>query len=173
MAGGRPLKFETVLDLETKIQAYFADCDPHMEEITEWLPARAKDGKKLKDENGLDYLVEVTHKVMTPQKAYTVTGLANYLDTTRRTLLDHEESGEFSHTIKKAKSMIEQYWENNLESNNVAGTIFNLKNNFGWVDRTEVDNNVNVGVQISGRQAEQLLAARRNRTIVEGDSTEG
>lgn len=137
MAGGRPLKFKTVEDLDEKIEAYFSEC-------------------------------KETDKPMT------ITGLALALDTTRETILDYEDRKEFSDTIKRAKLRCQEYTENYLYTGkNATGAIFSLKNNYGWVDRTEVDNNVNVGVQISGRQAEQLLAARRNRTIVEGDSTEG
>lgn len=163
MAGGRPLKFETVLDLETKIQAYFADCDPHMEEITEWIEARSKDGKKLKDENGLDYLVEVTHKVVTKQKPYTFTGLANALNTTRDTLLDYEGRDEFSDSIKKARSKCEEYVEQSLFSTtNVTGVIFNLKNNYGWVDKSEQDLKV---------QTVQPLLGGNTKDYIEGEST--
>ena len=139
-AGGRPLKFKSVVELQQKIDTYFAMCDPHTEDITEWLEARDKTGKKLKDIHGLDYLVEVSHKVKTRQVPYTVTGLAMALDTSRRTLLDYEETDdEFSHTIKKAKDKIQNYLELNLNSPSPTGTIFNLKNNYNWKDKTETD----------------------------------
>lgn len=148
---GRKLKFENVVELKQKIDAYFADCDPHMVEATEWVEARTKDGKLKKDKNGLNYLVEITHKVLTPQKHYTVTGLATFLGTTRETLLDYgsgkydnedtedDKGQQFSDTIKDAKSKIEAYAENFLFSPSPTGTIFNLKNNFGWKDKTETD----------------------------------
>jgi hypothetical protein len=139
MAGGRPLKFKSVKELQEKIDAYFADCDPHMEEVTEWVQARDSKGQLKKDENGLNYLVEVTHKVMTEQKPYTITGLALALDTSRETLLDYEEKQEFSDTIKKAKDRCHNYVENSLLTSNPTGAIFNLKNNYGWKDKTEQD----------------------------------
>lgn len=138
--GGRPLKFETVKLLDEKIAAYFADCDPHMEEVSEWLEARDESGKLLKDEYGLNYLTEIFHKVMTKQKPYTFTGLALALDTSRETLLDYEAREEYSDSIKKARDRCETYVEQSLFNNsNVTGAIFNLKNNYNWKDRSEVD----------------------------------
>ena len=140
-AGGRPLKFATVEELQQKIDAYFDECDPHLIDKTEWVEARSKDGKLLKDENGLNYLVEIHHKVLTEQINYTITGLALALDTSRETLLDYEERPEFSDTIKKAKDKCENFIEHRLFGNNPTGSIFNLKNNYGWKDKTEQDIN--------------------------------
>lgn len=75
------------------------------------------------------------------KKPYTITGLALALDTTRRTLLDYEEKDAFSHTIKRAKLICENFAEESLfTSKNVTGPIFNLKNNYGWVDKQEIIN---------------------------------
>lgn len=135
--GGRPLKFKSVEELQELIGKYFADCDPHMEEVTEWVQARDSSGSLKKDENGLNYLVEVTHKIMTKQVPYTVTGLALALDTSRETLVNYEEKAEYFDTIKRAKEKIQNYLELNLNSTSPTGTIFNLKNNYGWKDKTE------------------------------------
>ncbi len=76
-------------------------------------------------------------------KPYIITGLAYHLDTTRRTLLDYEDRDEFSHTIKRAKTKIEAYTEEQLYTPKIAnGVAFNLKNNFGWRDKTEVEQNI-------------------------------
>lgn len=138
-AGGRPLKFKTLEELKSKIDKYFVQCDPHVKEVTEYVQARDKSGKLLKDDNGLSYLVKVTHLVKTVQVPYTVTGLALALDTSRRTLLDYQEKDEYSHTIKEAKDKVESYLEMNLNGTSPTGTIFNLKNNFEWRDKTETD----------------------------------
>lgn len=145
--GGRPLKFESVEELEKKIDAYFAACDPHTEMVTEYVEARDKDGKLKKDEHGLNYLVEITHMVRTEQIPYTITGLALALDTTRETLLEYEGRVEgreqvdegFADTIKKAKQKCHNYAEQRLFEGNPAGTIFSLKNNYGWRDKSEVE----------------------------------
>ena len=109
MPAGRPLKFNSVKELEERIDAFFEHC---------------KEKKEVP----------------------TITGLAVALDTNRQTLLEYEKNEKpkykrFSDTIKKAKQYIEYHVEQRLfSSNQVTGVIFNLKNNFGWKDKTEVDN---------------------------------
>lgn len=134
---GRPLKFNSVDELQKKIDAYFAECDPHVVETEQWEVERTPDGKKVKDENGYDKLKLIKRKRMTEQIPYTVTGLALALDTSRETLTDYEDKEEFSDTIKRAKDRIQNYLELNLNSPSPTGTIFNLKNNYGWKDKTE------------------------------------
>lgn len=88
-------------------------------------------------------------------KPYTVSGLAYALGTTRRTLLDYQEKDEFSHTIKEAKAKIERFNEEMLYSRDVSttGVIFNLKNNYGWKDKQEIEaevtNAVNINIELS------------------------
>lgn len=137
--GGRPLLFKSVEELKEKIDAYFAQCDPHTEDILEWVEARDSKGQLKKDEHGLNYLVEVHHKVKTPQIPYSVTGLALALKTNRETLINYENRDEFFDTIKEAKSKIENFLELQLNSTSPTGTIFNLKNNYGWKDKNETD----------------------------------
>ena len=135
---GRPKKFESVEEMEKAIEAYFNSCfAPKMERIKikdpdgneEWIDSPAKD----KDDNQIYIQI----------KPFTVTGLAIALDTTRDVLLDYEtkpENAEFSNTIKRAKQMIQEYAESYLfNGKNPTGAIFNLKNNWGWVDRRETD----------------------------------
>jgi len=136
---GRPLKFKTVEELEEKINAYFNACDSHVEEVTEWVNARDKEGTLRKDEYGLSYLIEVTHNVRTEAIPYTITGLALALDTSRLLLLEYEDRDDFAYTIKRAKDRCHHYAENKLMTGNPAGPIFNLKNNYGWKDKTETD----------------------------------
>lgn len=83
-------------------------------------------------------------------KPYTVSGLAYALGTTRRTLLDYQEKDEYSHTIKKAKTKIELFNEEMLYSKDVSttGVIFNLKNNYGWKDKQEIEAEVNSDMTI-------------------------
>lgn len=76
---------------------------------------------------------------------FTVCGMALALDfMDRRSFFDYiENKSEFTHTIKKAKSRIEKYLEEQLSGGRqVAGLIFNLKNNFGWVDKQEIDTKI-------------------------------
>lgn len=160
--------FKTPQELQEKIAAYFAECDPHMEEITEWVEARNKDGTLKKDESGMNYLVEVTHKVLTKQIPYTITGLAIFLGTSRETINEYSEKEGFVDSIKAAKDKCESYAEKMLYmANNVTGTIFNLKNNYGWKDKSEVDNTGEVTHKwedLTDEQLDAALKARENKT---------
>lgn len=81
----------------------------------------------------------------------TVTGLALSLNMTRKGLIDYEnkDNPEFGNTIKKAKAKVENYIEQRLYENNVTGCIFNLKNNFGWKDKTEQEHSGNVTINVN------------------------
>lgn len=81
---------------------------------------------------------------------YTVTDLAVWLDCDRRTLTNYEEKDEFFPTIKKAKTKIEASIEKGalMGVYNPTFSIFNMKNNFGWQDKHEVDTTNSNKVQI-------------------------
>ena len=74
-------------------------------------------------------------------KPYTITDLAVWLDCDRKTLTNYEERDKFFPTIKRAKTKIEA----NIEKGALLGlynptfSIFNMKNNFGWQDKQEID----------------------------------
>lgn len=70
---------------------------------------------------------------------YTVTGLAMALDTDRATLVRYGHKDEFYNTIKKAKQKIENQMVNRALTGvyNPTVSIFLMKNNFGYVDKTE------------------------------------
>lgn len=64
-------------------------------------------------------------------KQPTITSLATYLETSRRTLLNYEKKEDYFHTIKTTKKIIEQLAEDKLvEGRNIGGIIFSLTNNF-------------------------------------------
>jgi len=82
-------------------------------------------------------------------RPYTVTGLALALDMSRQDLVNYQNKDEFFDTIKKAKQKVQEYNEEILiNGKNVAGVIFNMKNNFGYTDTQTIDNNVNQTVTI-------------------------
>lgn len=121
-AGGRPLKFQSVEELQTKIEEYFNGC---------WGPKIGPFGP-IKD-------AETNKVVFVQVKPYTISGLAVALDCDRDTLLNYEELDEFFGTIKRAKQRCHAYAEESLFMGNATGPIFNLKNNWGWVDKTLTD----------------------------------
>lgn len=165
----RPFKFQSVIELQTMIDAYFYNCDPHPVEVTQYkwheieetyeVKERGKSVQKTRMVEDHTRMPETSKvlKISDPEP-YSITGLALALDTNRRTLLNYEDGhylkssdddnydeeenalmADFIHTIKKAKAKIEHDVQRRLESNQVAGTIFNLKNNFSWIDRQETD----------------------------------
>lgn len=114
---GRPPKFESPKILEKQIEEYFLLCTNE-------------------------------------KKIPTITGLACFLETTRKTLLDYEKcdssnmlkgfddniKADYIHIIKNAKAKIESGYEQLLfDKNTVVGAIFTLKNNFGWLDKQNIE----------------------------------
>lgn len=75
------------------------------------------------------------------EKPYTMSGLALALDMDRKTLLNYSKEEEFFPTIKKAKNRIEEQLEENslMGKYNPTFAIFNLKNNFDWKDKQQID----------------------------------
>ena len=135
--GGRSKLFKSADELHKKIEEYFAWCDSHSK-------------------------LTVTDKgVYKEFKPYTISGLCLYIDMTRDTLSQYEKQEQFSDTIKKAKQRIENWVEENSLIGNINPTtsIFNLKNNFGWKDRQEIDAktvNTNINTDISDLPPEAL-----------------
>ena len=112
--GGRPPIYNSVEELQQKIDAYFNGEMRHRTIYT-------KEG--------------VAIEVPTP----TVTGLAIHLGfESRQSFYDYEKVEQFSYTIKKARLFIEREYEELLQSGNTTGAIFALKN-MGWVDKVHND----------------------------------
>lgn len=95
--------------------------------------------KSAKDlQKGIDkYFRECDEK----EKPYTMSGLAYSLDIDRTTLINYGERNSYSTLIKKAKAKVQAQLEENALTGkgNATFTIFNLKNNYGWQDKTEVE----------------------------------
>lgn len=83
-------------------------------------------------------------------KPYTITSLAVWLNCDRKTLTNYQEKEKFFPTIKKAKTRIEADVEKNalLGIYNPTFSIFNMKNNFGWKDKQEVDTTTTNRIEI-------------------------
>lgn len=131
--GGRPLKFQTVEELDLAIQNYFAEQDPH---TTTALVETGRDSK--------GNLLFDTRTVLTEQKPYTMSGLALALGITRQTLLDHAAKDGFSDSIRMAKQRCEAYAESQLYGPFANGAKFNLINNYQgkyqpWSDKQAID----------------------------------
>lgn len=108
--GGRPVKYETVEEMQEVIDRYFQKGGPAWIEMGD-----------------------------AEMFAPTVEGLAYELNLSRQGLLEYQGKDEFSDAIKRAKQRIAIALEQRLYGNNVTGLIFNLKNNFGWKDKQEIE----------------------------------
>jgi len=153
------MKFRTAEDLQAAIDSYFHWCDSQTAQIPN------KDGE----------LITVPNP-----KPYTVSGLAVYLGTSRRVLLNYEkmeQKPEYVHAIKTAKQKIESFVEESLWKPKIApGVIFNLKNNFGWKDQQSVELTNPDGslggmrIQVNFVVPEQIAApVRQIEDVIEGE----
>ncbi len=79
---------------------------------------------------------------------YTMSGLAQALGMSRKTLVNYEKKELFYSLIKNAKQIVETQLEEKVidKKEYCLGQIFNLKNNYGWKDQQEIKttNEVNI-----------------------------
>lgn len=141
--GGKPRKYKTKEELQVMVDKYFADCYRHKhdrvkvkqtsfdpdtgkkieKEVFEWEPVYYPDGTPV-----MEYV-----------KPVTITGLCILLGMSREQLIEYEGHDEYSDTIKRARQQVQDYVEYALMSGSAppAAAIFNMKNNYGWKDKTE------------------------------------
>lgn len=81
---------------------------------------------------------------------YTMSGLAYALKIDRKTLINYGKRESFSTLIAEAKDRIQKQLEENALTGkyNAQFTMFNLKNNYGWQDKQEVEAKVDSSVDI-------------------------
>jgi hypothetical protein len=95
-----------------------------------------------------------------------VEGFCDHVGAYRQLLMEYEKKKEFSTTVKEIKNWIYHKKKQLAMQGKMppAIFIFDAKNNAGYVDKTEVDNNFSGELKLSGEQAEQLIRARANRS---------
>ncbi len=119
MKVGRPRAFKSVEELQERIDEYFDHCDNRIRQVF---------SKKIGD------VVEIHDP-----EPYTISGLAYSMGIDRDTILNYGKREEYFGTIKNARDKVHLDVERRLMEANSTGAIFNLKNNFGWKDKTETD----------------------------------
>ena len=141
--GGQPLKYQPE-EFSEKIVEYF---------------------KWVDEENVKRKLQRFTGEKLKP---YTITGLCVYLGISRETWREYGHMERFSDAISSAKLLVENYVEEGLlnGSINPIGGIFNLKNNFGWVDKIDIQGSV-APDQLSPEEIRRRLSERK-REVVDG-----
>jgi DNA-binding XRE family transcriptional regulator len=142
----RPRAFKSVEELEERIAGYFFQCDNRIVEV---------------------HSKTVGVQEMNKPAPYSVEGLCGHLGVTRETLLNYEkEEGyeEFFDTIKKAKAKIlANLMDRGLDGeNSTPMTIFNLKNNYGYADKSSVDLKID-GKELSDEELEQQIQKFESR----------
>ena len=119
---GAPAKYKTAESLQLKIEDYFAKGVAEKEVLV----GRGND------------------KNLITIKIPTITGLVLHCGfADRSSFYDYEKKTDFTYTIKRARTFIENHYEELLQAGNTTGAIFALKN-FGWSDnsRPDVDDEV-------------------------------
>lgn len=124
---GRPKKYNTAEEMQTKIEYYFTSC---------FKPALDKNGKVMRN--------PLTGQVILIQfRPFTMSGLADALDMSRQSLLNYKKDDEFFDTIERARRKVEIYTEEKLfEKETCNGSKFSLSNNFGWADKQEIEHKI-------------------------------
>lgn len=150
---GRPAKYDTNTQLEESIQDYFdtfyQDDNIVILHDKKW------------QQTWWDY-----------KRIPSITWLALHLGfESRQSLIDYDNKAEFSDTIKKAKLFVENFNEERLLQwkGYWPWIMFNLKNNFKWVDKSEVDNNIKGELNVNEYKnltTEQLLEIKNKKTIL-------
>ncbi len=85
------------------------------------------------------------------KRPITFTGLAYSIGLSRQGLLNYSKKEEFFDTIKKARDYVEMTLEERLigTSGTATGIIFNLKNNYDWKDKQDINANVNTDIKVT------------------------
>ena len=123
MPAGRPPKYETPEEMQRIITLYFLACRVHQSGDSE--PLVGLDDDDLWVVNDIEDIVP------------TISGLAYTLGMSTEAFRNYEQKDEFLATVKRAKQRVEMSLEQRLAGTVVTGSIFSLKNNFGWKDKSE------------------------------------
>lgn len=116
MAVGRPAKYKNAKELQTAIDDYFDN------------------GVKIRDV----VVGRKNEQEIIQLPVPTITGLVLHIGfADRQSFYDLEKDERFSCTIKRARTRIENEYEEQLSVNGGSGPIFALKN-FGWKDKQEL-----------------------------------
>jgi hypothetical protein len=139
---GRPPKYKTPEEMQRIIDLYFLACRVHTD----------GDASRLADlsEDELLIINDIVDEVPT------ISGLAYTLDMTTQAFRDYEKKDEFLCTVKKAKQRVEMSLEQRLANPACTGSIFSLKNNFGWKDKTETEHSGSFAVTMPNKDAGTL-----------------
>lgn len=116
---GKPLAFKSVEELQQKIEKYFEWCNSRTKKIV------TKDGNVIEE---------------SWPRPHTISGLADWLDVDRSTIVNYGKKEEYFNTIARARRKCEAWTEEQLFEGNDRGAKFVLINNYaGWKDKNETE----------------------------------
>ena len=83
----------------------------------------------------------------TEENKITLTGICLALDLDKNNFYEYEKREGYEKIVKRARMIVENSYEMSLRENGRTGDIFALKN-FGWKDKTEIENSTQGKVTI-------------------------
>lgn len=131
MTAGRPKKYKSKKALAEAIERYFSS-------ISRTIPARDLTGATIRNDDGED--ITLTQFVVPPS----ISSMCLYLGIDRSTwqnYCDAQLHPELQDITQTARARIEAYLEEQLltREKGLQGIIFNLQNNYGWKQKTEME----------------------------------
>jgi len=166
---GRPRTFGTSEELEVVIDHYFNSITK-TRQVFDTIIIGYEDEEKKKP---ITKQVEAINNAREPifETYYleipSITGLCIHLGITKETWSEYSKLEMFSDSITRAKEKIERYNIDQLyRKEQVNGVIFNLKNNFGWKEKQEVENtniNLNNNLDLTGLSTEEIKELLKNK----------
>lgn len=140
---GQPPYYTNVEDMHKLIEEYFKECE----------------GEYLFDQNGNHVFNKYGEPIVVKSKPPSVAGLALKLGfTNRQSVLNYQNKDEYFDTITRAKLRIEEYNNTRLyDKDGVQGAKFNLTVNYGYVEKKEVQSDINL-------KSDGFIEALKNET---------
>jgi len=139
---GRPPKYTDSEEMQHIIDLYFLACRIQRTDNEELLTG-------LSDED-----ISVINNI--EDVVPTISGLSYLLGMSTEAFRNYEQKDDFLATVKTAKQRVEMSLEQRLAGTAVTGSIFSLKNNFGWKDKSEVDTTSHVTINMPDDDANTL-----------------
>lgn len=135
--GGAPPHYESAEELATAIQEYFEYCKGEEKE---------EDVNVYDEGLGCHVMRKVKVTVREPEK-HTITGMCLFIGFESRANFykQSERNDEFRYVVKRARMVVENRYEEMLDTKSVAGAIFALKN-MDWTDKTEQEVKMDMGI---------------------------
>lgn len=152
MKRGAPRKYKTAKALEKAVETYWKSISYEVPAIISTPTGEVDENGRIKyatkmlvvDEEGRIRMdgIGKPKTVVEYLEEPSVAGLCLHLGISKDTWAEYAKSGDLGPVCERFKMRHENYLAGKLDGNkakSVQGVIFNLKNNFGWVDKAEVE----------------------------------